>query len=183
VFLAATAEEQGLLGARHYAENPLYPLERTLAVINMDAFFPWGRTEDVIVVGRGSSTLEDVLERHAAAQGRVLEPDAEPEKGFFYRSDHFEFAKQGVPALYVGTGTRFQDRPVGWGVAQRAAFTRDHYHKPTDDIKPDWDLSGLVEDVQLLFLVGYDVAQRREWPNWREGNEFRARRDAMLAGR
>jgi Zn-dependent M28 family amino/carboxypeptidase len=183
LFLAVTAEEQGLLGARHYAQNPLYPLERTLAVINMDAFYPWGRTEDVTVIGLGSSTLDDVLERHAAWQGRILEPDAEPEKGFFYRSDHFEFAKEGVPALYIGTGVRFRDRPEGWGLAMREAFTRDDYHKPTDEVKPDWDLSGLVEDTQLLFLVGYDVAQTPEYPNWREGNEFRARRDAMLAGR
>jgi Zn-dependent M28 family amino/carboxypeptidase len=183
LFLAVTAEEQGLLGARHYAENPLYPLDRTLAVINMDAFYPWGRTEDVIVVGRGSSSLEDVLERHAEWQGRVIEPDAEPEKGFFYRSDHFEFAKQGVPALYIGSGVRYRDRPEGWGLEKRAEFTRDHYHKPTDEIQPDWDLSGLVEDSQLLFLVGYDVAQTLEYPTWREGNEFKARRDAMLADR
>jgi Zn-dependent M28 family amino/carboxypeptidase len=183
LFLAVTAEEQGLLGARHYAENPLYPLERTLAVINMDAFLPWGRTEDVIVIGRGSSSLEDVLERHATAQGRVVEPDAEPEKGFFYRSDHFEFAKQGVPALYIDTGTRFSDRPEGWGDAQREEFNREHYHKPTDDIKSDWDLAGMVEDVQLLLLVGYDVAQTAEYPNWYDGNEFRARRDAMLGDR
>jgi Zn-dependent M28 family amino/carboxypeptidase len=183
LFIAVTAEEQGLLGARHYAENPLYPLDRTLAVINMDAFYPWGRTEDVIVVGRGNSSLEDVLERHAASQDRVLEADAEPEKGFFYRSDHFEFAKQGVPALYIGTGVRFRDRPEGWGLEQRAAFTRDDYHKPTDEIRPDWDLSGMVEDVQLLFLVGYDVAQTSEYPTWRDGNEFQARREAMLAGR
>jgi Zn-dependent M28 family amino/carboxypeptidase len=183
LFLAVTAEEQGLLGARHYAENPLYPLERTLAVINMDAFLPLGRTEDVIVIGRGSSSLEDVLERHAEAQGRVVEPDAEPEKGFFYRSDHFEFAKQGVPALYIDTGTRFRDRAEGWGLAKREEFNREHYHKPTDDVKPDWDLSGLVEDVQLLFMVGYDVAQGDEWPTWREGNEFRARREAMIGGR
>jgi Zn-dependent M28 family amino/carboxypeptidase len=183
VFLAVTAEEQGLLGARHYAENPLYPLDRTLAVINMDAFFPWGRTEDVIVVGRGNSSLEDVLERHASWQGRVLEADAEPEKGFFYRSDHFEFAKQGVPALYVGTGVRFRDRPDGWGLAMREEFNREHYHKPSDEVQPDWDLSGLVEDAQLLFLVGYDVSQTAAYPTWREGNEFKARRDEMLAGR
>lgn len=183
LFLAVTAEEQGLLGARHYAENPLYPLDRTLAVINMDAFLPLGRTEDVIVIGRGSSTLEDVLERHAAGQDRVVEPDAEPEKGFFYRSDHFEFAKQGVPALYIDTGTRVRDRPEGWGIEKRDEFTVHDYHKPSDEVKPDWDLSGLVEDVQLLFLVGYDVAQTPEYPNWLEGNEFRARRDAMMSGR
>jgi Zn-dependent M28 family amino/carboxypeptidase len=183
LFLAVTAEEQGLLGARHYAENPLYPLERTLAVINMDAFLPLGRTEDVIVIGRGSSSLEDVLERHAAGQGRVVEPDAEPEKGFFYRSDHFEFAKQGVPALYIDTGTRVRDRPEGWGLERREEFNVNDYHKPSDTVKADWDMAGLVEDVQLLFLVGYDVAQTREYPHWREGNEFRARRDAMMEGR
>jgi len=183
LFLAVTAEEQGLLGARHYGQNPLYPLERTLAVINMDAFLPLGRTEDVIVVGKGSSSLEDVLERHAAGQGRVVEPDAEPEKGFFYRSDHFEFAKLGVPSLYIDTGTRVRDRPEGWGLEKREEFTVNDYHKPTDEVKPDWDLSGLVEDVQLLFLVGYDVSQTPEYPTWRDGNEFKARRDEMLAGR
>jgi Zn-dependent M28 family amino/carboxypeptidase len=183
LFLAVTAEEQGLLGARHYAENPLYPLERTLAVINMDAFLPMGRTEDVIVIGRGSSSLEDVLEHHAASQDRVVEPDAEPEKGFFYRSDHFEFAKQGVPSLYIDTGTRVRDRPEGWGLERREEFTVNDYHKPSDTVKADWDMGGMVEDVQLLFLVGYDVAQTREYPNWREGNEFRARRDAMMERR
>jgi Zn-dependent M28 family amino/carboxypeptidase len=156
-------------------------LERTLAAINMDAFLPLGRTEDVIVIGRGSSSLEDVLERHAASQDRSVEPDAEPEKGFFYRSDHFEFAKQGVPALYIDTGTRVRDRPEGWGLSKRDEFTLNDYHKPSDTVKPDWDLTGLVEDVQLLFLVGYDVAQTPQYPNWREGNEFRARRDEMLA--
>lgn len=183
LFLAVTAEEQGLLGARHYGQNPLYPLDRTLAVINMDAFLPLGRTEDVVVVGRGSSSLEDVLERHAASQGRVVEPDAEPEKGFFYRSDHFEFAKLGVPSLYIDTGTHVRDRPEGWGLAKREEFNVNDYHKPTDEVKPDWDLSGLVEDVQLLFLVGYDVSQTPEYPIWREGNEFKARRDEMLANR
>jgi Zn-dependent M28 family amino/carboxypeptidase len=180
LFLAVTAEEQGLLGARHYAQNPLYPLERTLAVLNMDAMNVLGRTEDVVVIGMGSSSLEDVLERHAAAQGRHLVPDAEPEKGFFYRSDHFEFAKQGVPALYIDSGIRYVGRPDGWGLEQREQFNREDYHKPTDEVKPYWDLSGLVEDVQLLFLVGYDVAQTREYPNWFEGNEFRAARDEAL---
>jgi Zn-dependent M28 family amino/carboxypeptidase len=183
LFLAVTAEEQGLLGARHYAQNPLYPLERTLAVINMDAMNPWGRTEDVVVVGRGSSTLEDVLERHAAEQGRTIEPDAEPEKGFFYRSDHFEFAKQGVPALYIGSGIRYRGQPEGWGMEMRERFNREDYHKPTDEVKPYWDLSGMAEDVQLLFLVGYEVSQTAEYPRWLEGTEFQARRDEMLAGR
>lgn len=183
LFLAVTAEEQGLLGARHYAENPLYPLDRTLANINVDGVNQWGRTEDVVVVGYGASTLDDVLAERARSQGRALTPDPEPEKGFYYRSDHFEFAKQGVPALYIDTGTRYRDRPEGWGQEKRDEYTEQDYHKPSDEIKEDWDLSGAVEDLQLLFMVGYDVAQAADWPEWSEGNEFRARRQEMLGPR
>ncbi len=183
LFLAVTAEEQGLLGARHYAENPLYPLDRTLANINVDGVNQWGRTEDVVVVGYGASTLDDVLAERARSQGRALTPDPEPEKGFYYRSDHFEFAKQGVPALYIDTGTRYRDRPEGWGQQKRDEYTENDYHKPSDEIKEDWDLSGAVEDLQLLFMVGYDVAQAADWPEWSEGNEFRARRQEMLGPR
>jgi Zn-dependent M28 family amino/carboxypeptidase len=182
VFLAVTAEEQGLLGAKYYAENPLYPLDRTVANINVDGMNQWGRTEDIVVVGYGNSTLDDVLREAAATQGRRLEPDAEPEKGFYYRSDHFEFAKQGVPALYVGAGTHFIGKPEGWGKQKRDEFTVNDYHKPSDEIKPDWDLAGAVEDAQLMFQVGYRIAQRAAWPEWSEGNEFKARRDAMLSG-
>lgn len=180
LFLAVTAEEKGLLGARWYAENPLYPLERTVASINMDGLNQWGRTEDVVVIGMGNSSLDDVLRRHAEDRGRRLVPDAEPEKGFFYRSDHFEFAKQGVPALYVDAGTEFIGKPAGYGQRMRDEYTAHDYHKPSDEVKPDWDLSGAVEDLRLLFLVGYDVANGEAWPEWSEGNEFRARREAML---
>jgi Zn-dependent M28 family amino/carboxypeptidase len=180
IFLAVTAEEQGLLGAKYYAENPLYPLDRTVANINIDGMNQWGRTEDIVVVGYGNSTLDGVLREAAATQGRRLEPDAEPEKGFYYRSDHFEFAKQGVPALYVGAGTHFIGKPEGWGKQKRDEFTANDYHKPSDQIKPDWDLAGAVEDAQLMFQVGYRIAQRAAWPEWSEGNEFKARRDAML---
>lgn len=183
LFLAVTAEEQGLLGARHYAANPLYPLEKTLANINIDGLNQWGRTEDVVVIGAGSSSLEDVLERYAGMQDRTLTPDPEAEKGYFYRSDHFEFAKQGVPALYIDTGTRYRDRPEAWGQQKREEFTSRDYHKPSDEVKEDWDLSGAVEDLQLMFLVGFDVAQADEWPAWREGNEFEARRREMLSQR
>jgi Zn-dependent M28 family amino/carboxypeptidase len=182
IFLAVTAEEQGLLGAKYYAENPLYPLDRTVANINVDGMNQWGRTEDIVVVGYGNSTLDDVLREAAATQGRRLEPDAEPEKGFYYRSDHFEFAKQGVPALYVGAGTHFIGKAEGWGQQKRDEFTVNDYHKPSDEIKPDWDLAGAVEDAQLMFQVGYRIAQRAAWPEWSEGNEFKARRDAMLGG-
>jgi Zn-dependent M28 family amino/carboxypeptidase len=183
LFLAVTAEEQGLLGAKYYAENPLYPLEKTVANINVDGINQWGRTEDIVVVGYGNSTLDNVLAEAAATQNRRLVPDAEPEKGFYYRSDHFEFAKQGVPALYVDAGTHFIGKPEGYGQQKRDEYTTHDYHKPSDVIKPDWDLSGAIEDAQLLFQVGYRVSQRGAFPEWNPGTEFRARREDMLAAR
>lgn len=182
LFLAVTAEEQGLLGAKFYAANPLYPLEKTVANINMDGVNQWGRTEDVVVVGFGNSTLDDVLAAEAAAQGRTLRPDAEPEKGFFYRSDHFEFAKRGVPALYTDAGTEFVGRPAGYGEGKRAEYTERDYHKVSDEVKPDWDLSGAVDDLRLLFRVGYRVAETPAYPEWKPGTEFRATREEMLRG-
>ncbi len=178
LFLAVTAEEKGLLGAKYYAENPLYPLERTLANINMDGLNQWGRTKDLVVIGYGNSTLDDVL--NEAGQGRVLKPDAEPEKGFFYRSDHFEFAKQGVPALYTDRGTEYIGKPEGYGMQKRDEYTARDYHKVSDEVKPDWDLSGAVEDLRLLFQVGHRVAQGEKWPEWKPGTEFKARREEML---
>ena len=180
LFLAVTAEEQGLLGAKHYAENPLYPLERTLANINMDGLNQWGRTRDVVVIGYGNSTLEDILAEEAGVQGRVLAPDAEPEKGFYYRSDHFEFAKQGVPALYTDNGVEYIGKPPEYGQQKRDEYTANDYHKPSDEVKPDWDLAGAVEDLRLLFAVGYRVATDEAWPEWKPGTEFRAKREEML---
>ena len=180
LFLAVTAEEKGLLGAKYYAENPLYPRERTLANINMDGLNQWGRTRDVVIVGYGNSTLDDTLVEAASAQGRVVKPDAEPEKGFFYRSDHFEFAKQGVPALYTDEGTEFIGKPEGYGMQKRKEYTDRDYHKVSDDVKPDWDLSGAVEDLRLLFQIGYRVAQGEKWPEWKTGAEFKARRDEAM---
>jgi Zn-dependent M28 family amino/carboxypeptidase len=180
LFLAVTAEEKGLLGAKYYAENPLYPRERTLANINMDGLNQWGRTRDVVIVGYGNSTLDDTLVEAASAQGRVVKPDAEPEKGFFYRSDHFEFAKQGVPALYTDEGTEFIGKPEDYGLQKRKEYTDRDYHKVSDDVKPDWDLSGAIEDLRLLFQVGYQVAQGEKWPEWKPGTEFKARRDEAL---
>lgn len=180
VFLAVTAEERGLLGAKHYAQNPLYPLERTLANINMDALNQWGRTRDIVVVGSGNSSLEDVLAEAAARQDRIVVPDPEPEKGFFYRSDHFEFAKMGVPALYIDAGIDFIGRPAGYGEQKRREYTENDYHAPSDEIKDDWDLTGLVEDLRLLFDVGYQVAQADSWPEWYPGTEFRGVREESL---
>lgn len=180
LFLAVTAEERGLLGAKYYAENPLYPLASTVANINIDGINQWGRTEDIVVIGLGNSTLDDVLMEAAATQGRRVLPDAEPEKGFYYRSDHFEFAKQGVPALYTDEGTEYIGKPAGYGQQKRDEYTANDYHKLSDEVKPDWDLAGAVEDAQLLFQVGYRVSQRAAFPEWKPGTEFKAIRDAML---
>jgi Zn-dependent M28 family amino/carboxypeptidase len=180
LFLSVTAEEKGLLGAKYYASHPLYPLERTLANINMDGINLWGRTTDIVAIGLGNSTLDDLLTAAAAARGRVVTPDSEPEKGFFYRSDHFEFAKQGVPALDPDSGMKFVGKPADYGKRKRDEYTQNDYHKPSDEVKPDWDLSGAVEDLQLLLEVGYRVAQGTSYPEWKPGTEFRAKREAML---
>ena len=172
LFLAVTAEEQGLLGARYYAENPLYPLHRTVANINMDGLNTWGRTRDVLIVGEGQNSLEDRLAEAAAAQDRIVRPEAEPEKGYYYRSDHFEFAKRGVPALYAGRGTQYHDRPPDYGMAKRKEYVTRHYHKVSDEVDPAWDLSGAVEDLQLLEMVGRAVAEADGVPQWKPGSEF-----------
>lgn len=181
LFLAVTAEEKGLLGARYYAEHPLYPLNKTVANINMDGINQWGRTKEVSVVGIGQSTMEDVLGEVLKAQNRTMTPEPEPEKGSYYRSDHFEFAKVGVPALYIGDDSdEFIGKPAGFGKKKREEYIEKDYHKPSDEVKPDWDLSGAVENLQLLFEVGYRVAESQKWPEWKAGSEFKARRDKML---
>jgi len=180
LFLSVTAEEQGLLGSQYYATVPLYPLAKTLAVINMDVLNATGRTRDLVVVGLGASELDDYARAAAAEQGRVLVPDAEPEKGFYYRSDHFNFAKQGVPAFDPESGVDVSGKPAGYGLQRREAYTANDYHKPSDEIKPDWDLSGAVDDLRLFLTMGYRVAQAERYPEWRAGNEFRATREAQL---
>jgi len=183
LFLAVTAEEKGLLGAKFYATNPLYPLDHTVANINMDGLTQWGSTSDITVVGHGNSTLDDVLERVVSTVNRTVRPDAEPEKGFYYRSDHFEFAKQGVPALYVDAGTEFIGKPAGYGMQKREEFTSVDYHAVTDEIKPDWDLAGAIDDARVLFRIGYIVAQSPQIPEWKPGTEFKALRDSMMGRR
>jgi Zn-dependent M28 family amino/carboxypeptidase len=183
LFLAVTAEEKGLLGSKWYAEHPLYPLTRTVANINMDGLNQWGPTRDVIVVGRGQSTLEDVLAEQVAAQQRELVAETQPEKGSYYRSDHFEFAKVGVPALYADGGEEFVGKPPGWGLERSKDYIANDYHKVSDEMKPDWDLSGAVQDLRLLLRVGLAVAEDDRYPQWKDGSEFKARRDAMLRDR
>ena len=183
LFLAVTAEEQGLLGSAYYASQPLYPLATTLADINMDALNVTGRTRDLTIVGLGASELDAYALAAAKEQGRTLKPDAEPEKGFYYRSDHFNFAKQGVPALTVDEGVDYVGKPASFSEQVRAKWTADVYHKPSDEVTAEWDLSGLAEDVQLLFAVGYRVAEADRYPAWSPGNEFKAIRDAQLKSR
>jgi Zn-dependent M28 family amino/carboxypeptidase len=180
LFLMVTAEEKGLIGSEYYALNPLYPLAKTAANINIDGVNQWGRTKDISVVGLGASQLDDYLRQAAQEQGRTLTPDPEPEKGFYYRSDHFNFAKQGVPALDPDSGVDYVGRSAEWGKAKRDEYTDKDYHAPSDQVKPDWDLSGAVEDAQLLMAVGYRVANADRMPEWKPGNEFKAKRDAML---
>jgi Zn-dependent M28 family amino/carboxypeptidase len=181
LFLMVTAEEQGLLGSQYYSVTPVYPLAKTVANINVDGINQWGRTRDITVIGMGASDLDDYLRDAAKEQGRELRPDPESEKGFYYRSDHFNFAKQGVPALYIDTGEEFIGKPAGYGQKKRDEYTKVDYHQPSDQVKPDWDLSGAVEDAQLMFLVGYRVANADRMPEWKPGNEFRATREKMLA--
>jgi len=183
LFLSVTAEEKGLVGSKYYAEHPLYPLAKTAANINMDGINQWGRTSDFTVIGLGNSTLDDALTRVLTADGRTVRPDAEPGKGFYYRSDHFEFAKQGVPALDTDAGIDFIGKPNGYGMRKRDEYTSKDYHKPSDEVKKDWDLSGGVQDVRTLFRVGYVVAQTDSMPQWRAGNEFKAKRDSSLANK
>jgi Zn-dependent M28 family amino/carboxypeptidase len=185
LFLSDTGEEQGLLGSQYYVEHPLYPLARTALNINLDSMNVNGRTRDIVQVGRGASTLDDVVDQVAKEQGRVVTPDPEPEKGLYYRSDHFEFAKNGIPAFDPDPGVDFLGKPQGWGLVQRQKYTAERYHKPADKIEPDWDLSGAVEDSQMYFLVGYDVANDPHVPEWHSGAEFQAIRDTSLkaAGR
>jgi Zn-dependent M28 family amino/carboxypeptidase len=180
LFLMVTAEEKGLLGSEYYATNPLYPLARTAANINIDGVNQWGKTKDISVVGLGASDLDDYLRQAAQEQGRTITADPEPEKGFYYRSDHFNFAKQGVPALDPDSGVDYVGKSAEWGKAKRDEYTEKDYHAPSDQVKPDWDLSGAVEDAQLLMAVGYRVANADKLPEWKPGNEFKAKRDAML---
>ena len=180
LFMATTAEESGLLGAKFYAENPLYPLEKTVANINIDGLPMWGRARDIEDVADGNSTLSDLLSELAQSHGRVLKPNSRPERGTFYRADHFEFSKLGVPAVYTKGGREVIGKPAEYGQQKSEEYVANIYHQPSDEVDPSWELSGAVEDVQLLFEVGYAVANREKWPEWKPGAEFKAKREEML---
>jgi Zn-dependent M28 family amino/carboxypeptidase len=180
LFLIVTAEEQGLLGSAYYAAVPVYPLAKTAAVINIDGVNQFGKTSDLVVVGLGASDLDDYARVAAKAQNRILKGDAEPEKGFYYRSDHFPFAKNGVPAFDPDAGVDYIGRPPEYGKQKRDEYTEKHYHQPQDEVHGDWDLSGAVDDLKLFVTMGYRVAEAAKMPEWKPGNEFKAIRDKQL---
>ncbi|WOX05340.1 M28 family metallopeptidase [Microbulbifer pacificus] len=183
VFVAVTAEESGLLGSKYYAENPVVPLEKTVAGINFDAMGVLGPMRDVIVVGYGNSELEKLLETAAAKQGRYLAPEDHPERGYFYRSDHFSLAKKGVPMLYFDSGTDSFEHGRDWAQKKGEEYTSHAYHKPGDEYDPQWNLEGAALDLALGLDLGLELANSRDWPNWYQGNEFRAARDASAENR
>ena len=181
VFLAVTGEEQGLLGSAYYAANPIYPLAQTVAALNMDAIDFGGPTRDITVIGYGASELERYLAVAAKRQQRVLKPDPNPERGFFYRSDHFNFSKVGVPSLYIKLGIDDRDYGAAWGQKRLDDYIARDYHKPSDEYRAGMDLRGGLENLQLLYEVGSVLANERTFPNWYPQNEFRAIRDRSRA--
>jgi len=180
MFMAVTAEEQGLLGSEYYGKHPLVPLNKTVAALNMDVLSYFGETYDVTIVGYGNSELDDYVDRAVRKQKRIANPDPEPEKGGFYRSDHFSLSKEGVPALYFEGGVNSVKHGRKWMLEKLADYTANRYHKPSDEYDENWDMSGAVKDLTLMYKIGLQLSQEDSFPNWREGNEFKAKRDAMM---
>jgi len=180
LFLADTLEESGLLGSLYYTMHPVFPLDKTVADINMDAMDVIGPTKNVQIIGSGQSQLEDMLKAALKKQGRYASPDATPENGFYFRSDHFSFAKAGVPALMTQTGNDKVKGGTAAGNAALADYTAHRYHTPQDNFDPDWDFSGVVEDAQALYEVGHELANSQQWPQWNNDSEFRAKRVKMM---
>ncbi|VAV88228.1 Peptidase M28 [hydrothermal vent metagenome] len=180
MFMAVTAEEQGLLGSEYYGKHPLVPLGKTVAALNMDVLSYFGETYDVTIVGYGNSELDDYVDRAVRKQKRIANPDPEPEKGGFYRSDHFSLSKEGVPALYFEGGVNNVEHGRKWMLEKLADYTANRYHKPSDEYDESWDMSGAVKDLTLIYKIGLQLSHEDSFPNWREGNEFKAKRDAMM---
>lgn len=180
-FAAVAAEEKGLLGSKYLSLHLPIPAGRVAANINMDGANIWGRAKDLTMVGYGKSSLDKTIEALAAMQGRHVVPDQQPDKGFFYRSDQFNFAKVGIPAAYFDAGTEVIGKPEGWGKEQQAAYEEAHYHQPSDEIRDWWDLSGALDDFRLCLLLGLHVANAPEMPRWNPGDEFEGARKKSLA--
>lgn len=177
VFLAVTAEEQGLWGSAYYSENPLYPLAKTVANINMDGLSNHGKVKDVVVVGKGQSELEDLVGAEAQRQGRHLGEEGNPEAGYYYRSDHFNFAKKGVPSLHFDEGEELEGKSKEQAKKIREDYVAQNYHRPSDEYDASWDLEGAVQDLELYLKLGIGLANNHTWPKWKTGSEFKALRD------
>ena len=172
IFLAVTAEEQGLLGSEYYALYPVYPLSKTVANINIDALGAGGLTHDISVVGHGQSDLDEYAEEAIKAQNRVIAPEANPSAGYFFRSDHFNFAKVGVPALYAGSGTDFVDKSEA--ATERRKFFEGTYHTQKDEFSAEhWNLDGIIQDLKFFTVIGYKLSMEATFPKWKEGSEFK----------
>jgi Zn-dependent M28 family amino/carboxypeptidase len=180
MMLFVAAEEQGLLGSMYYSRHPTVAPGKIAANINFDGGNIWGRAKDIVFVGKGKSSLDAIVEAVAQTQGRVVTPDQFPDRGHFYRSDQFNFAKIGVPALYMDTGTDFIGKSAGWGKQQHELYEANNYHQPSDEINDSWNFDGMIEDAQLGFWVGFDVANADAMPAWVAGDEFEAARKAAL---
>lgn len=176
LFALVGAEEQGLLGSKWYAENPTFPAGKIAANLNYDGGNIWGDTHDLTFIGLGKSSIDEIVTLIAEEQGRVVKPDQFADRGYFYRSDQFSFAKIGVPAMYLDTGTDFVDRPADWGRQQVDTYTNVHYHQPTDEFDPSWDFTGMIEDATLGFWTGLAIGNADEMPTWVPGDEFEAAR-------
>jgi len=183
LFLAVTAEEFGLLGSQYYAENPIYPLAKTVGGVNMDGLNILGLTRDVVVTGSGKSELEETFRAEAQRLGLTVRPEPTPEKGFYYRSDHFSLAKVGVPMLYAESGEDLVEGGTARGRAAAEAYTAQHYHKPSDEFDPNWNWSGALRDMGIYYRIGRQLAEGNTWPNWYPGDEFRAIRDRTASER
>ncbi len=183
VFLAVTAEEKGLLGSEYYSSKPLYPLEKTVGVINMDGFSPHGPARNFTISGNAKLDLLDQLTATAAKWDITYSPDPRPEAGSFFRSDHFPFAKRGVPAISFGSGNDLVDGGVEAAKKIRDAYTAERYHQPADHWEADWPLTGIARDLQILYTLGNDLANSESWPNWGQDSEFRAARDGSADAR
>ncbi|TCZ79068.1 M28 family metallopeptidase [Lysobacter sp. N42] len=183
VFVAVTLEESGLLGSKYYVANPAVPLKNTVAVVNLDAMPVTPRARDMTVIGYGNSELEDLLAAAAKSQGRVLTPEPTPEHGYYFRSDHFNFAKAGVPALYAKGGDDLVEGGVEAGRTIAQAYRAERYHKPSDEFDPAWTYEGVVLDLQALYAVGEVLADGPAWPRWRDGNAFRAAQERLRGAR
>jgi len=180
LFVATTGEERGLLGAMYYATHPLHPLRDTVANINMDGIASWGRTKDIELISAGKSTIDGTIEAQAAHMGMAVEPDQHPERGSVYRADQLEFARAGVPVVFLGAGLDVIGKPPGFGERMTQDYIAHHYHQVTDTIDPRWDLSGSAQEIELLFRSGDSLAESSDWPQWNADAEFRAAREKTM---